>query len=205
MRSGSISRAARCSVSSTEGDYPARVEATQDRAEALRDADFVLITILASPLARLAKRYRDPQTYGVDTNIGDTRGPSGIFRALRTIPVMLDIARDIERYCPAAYVLNYTNPMVMLCRAIEHGDPGQPGWALPQRATDVGDAGEMDWRADGGGDVHLRRHQPPGLVLDLQWKGEDAYPLIQEAVTGRPRSTTRNRCETSSSWHWGTT
>ena len=60
-----------------------------------------------------------PKKYGVDINIGDTRGPSGIFRALRTIPVMLDICRDMERYCPDAILLNYTNPMAMLCRAMQ--------------------------------------------------------------------------------------
>ena len=56
--------------------------------------------------------------YGVDVNVGDTRGVSGIFRALRSIPVMVDIAKDVECYCPNALMLNYTNPMAMLCRAI---------------------------------------------------------------------------------------
>ena len=57
--------------------------------------------------------------YGVDINVGDTRGPAGIFRALRTIPVMLDICRDLERLCPKAILLNYTNPLAMLCKAIQ--------------------------------------------------------------------------------------
>src|SRR5690606_37935197 len=60
-----------------------------------------------------------PKTYGVDTNVGDTRGVSGILRALRTIPVMVGIAKDMERYCPDATMLNYTNPMAMLCRAMQ--------------------------------------------------------------------------------------
>src|SRR5512140_2795575 len=98
-----------------QGKRPARVEATLDRAKALDGADAVLCTILASPLEVWRTDIEIPKKYGVDTNIGDTRGPSGVFRALRTIPVMLDIARDIERYCPDAYFLNYTNPMVMLC------------------------------------------------------------------------------------------
>ena len=55
-----------------------------------------------------------PKKYGVDICVGDTRGPSGIFRFLRTAPVMLDIIRDVERLCPNAIVLNYTNPMAML-------------------------------------------------------------------------------------------
>jgi alpha-galactosidase len=101
------------------GNYPAKVEATMDRAEALKDADVVLVTILAGGLDVWRHDIEIPKKYGIDTNIGDTRGPSGIFRALRTIPVMLGIARDMERLCPDATMLNYTNPMVMLCRAMQ--------------------------------------------------------------------------------------
>ena len=54
----------------------------------------------------------------MDINIGDSRGPAGIIRFLRTLPVMLDIVRDMERYCPEATLLNFTNPMAMLCRGI---------------------------------------------------------------------------------------
>ena len=90
-----------------------------------------------------------PKKYGVDINIGDTRGPSGIFRGMRTIPVMLDIARDMERLCPDATMLNYTNPMVMLCRAMQRETDIQADRAVPQRAGDGGDAGRLDRRADG--------------------------------------------------------
>src|SRR5512147_1721551 len=100
------------------GNYPAKVTATLDRVEALRDADVVLTTILAGGTEVWRKDIEIPKKYGVDTNIGDTRGPSGVFRALRTIPVMVDICRDIERLCPDAWLLNYTNPMAMLCRAM---------------------------------------------------------------------------------------
>jgi alpha-galactosidase len=101
------------------GHYPARVEATLDRAEALKGADVVLCTILAGGVNVWRHDIEIPKKYGVDTCVGDTRGPSGIFRALRTIPVMLDIVKDMERYCPDAVLLNYTNPMAMLCRAMQ--------------------------------------------------------------------------------------
>ncbi|MFH1022193.1 MAG: alpha-galactosidase [Planctomycetota bacterium] len=106
------------------GGYPARVEAHLDRRKALPGADFVVCTILAGGVQVWRHDIEIPMKYGVDINIGDTRGVAGIFRALRTVPVMRDIARDIERFCPDALLLNYTNPMAMLCRAM-------------QRATDV--------------------------------------------------------------------
>ncbi len=81
------------------GNYPAQVEATLDRAEAPKDADFVLVTILAGGTDIWRYDIEIPKQYGIDINIGDTRGPAGIFRALRTIPVMLEVARDMERYC----------------------------------------------------------------------------------------------------------
>ena len=96
------------------GHYPAKVTATMNRAEALEGADAVLVTILAGAVDVWQHDILIPKQYGVDINIGDTRGPSGIFRALRTIPVMLGIAHDMERYCPDATMLNYTNPMAML-------------------------------------------------------------------------------------------
>ncbi|MGB2821788.1 MAG: alpha-galactosidase [Phycisphaerae bacterium] len=101
------------------GDYPATVTATTDRREVLKGADAVLVTILCGNVRIWQHDILIPKKYGVDINIGDTRGPSGIFRALRTIPTMLDICRDMEELCPDAIMLNYTNPMAMLCHAMQ--------------------------------------------------------------------------------------
>ena len=106
-----------------EGEYPAKVIATTDRVEALKDADGVVITILQGGVHVWRYDVEIPKKYGIDINVGDTRGPAGIFRALRTIPVMLDICKDIDQYCPKAIVLNYTNPMAMLCRAMQSEYP----------------------------------------------------------------------------------
>src|SRR4030042_5356245 len=102
----------------SKAKYPARVIATLDRAEALKEADVVLTTILAGSTDVWRHDIEIPKKYGVDTNVGDTRGPSGIFRFLRTINPMLDIVCDMEKYCPKAVLLNYPNPMAMLCRAV---------------------------------------------------------------------------------------
>ncbi len=80
------------------GKYPAKVVATTDQAEALKGADGVVCTILQGGVDVFRLDLEIPKKYGVDINVGDTRGPSGIFRALRTIPVMLNICKDIDRY-----------------------------------------------------------------------------------------------------------
>jgi alpha-galactosidase len=108
-----------CKTIVERGNYPAKVIATMDRAEALKGADAVLCTILAGDVSIWQHDILIPRKYGIDTNVGDTRSVSGIFRALRTIPVMLSIVKDMERYCPNAILLNYTNPMAMLCRAMQ--------------------------------------------------------------------------------------
>ena len=116
-RLGYITRAVKKIVAA--GNYPANVISTTSRAEALKGADAVICTILSGGIDIWRYDILIPKKYGIDINVGDTRGPSGIFRALRTIPVMLDICKDIERYCPNAIFLNYTNPMAMLCHAMQ--------------------------------------------------------------------------------------
>ena len=104
-----------CRRIAEEGKYPATIIATQDRKEALTGADGVVTTILHGAVDVWQHDILIPKKYGVDTNVGDTRGPSGIFRYLRTINPILEIAADIDRYCPNAVYLNYTNPMAMRC------------------------------------------------------------------------------------------
>ena len=120
-RLGYITRAVKRIIK--EGNYPASVISTLNRRESLEGADGVVITILSGGVHVLRHDVEIPKKYGVDINIGDTRGPAGIFRFLRTAPDMLDIVRDAEKYCPEAVILNYTNPMAMLCRYIQEVSP----------------------------------------------------------------------------------
>jgi alpha-galactosidase len=96
----------------------AKVIATTDRREALRGADYVVVMIQAGGVAEFRQDYEIPLKYGVDQCIGDTLGPGGVFRALRHIPALLDIARDMRELCPNALLLNYANPMAMCCWAL---------------------------------------------------------------------------------------
>jgi len=164
------------------GHYPAKVEATMDRIEALQGADFVLVTILVGETEIWRYDIEIPKKYGVDTNVGDTRGPSGIFRALRTIPVMVSIIKDMERYCPNAIMLNYTNPMAMLCRALQRvSDIPVTGLCHSVQGT-----AEMlaKWIAAPMEEITYTcagiNHQ--AWYLKYDWNGKNAYPLIRQAM-----------------------
>ena len=165
------------------GGYPATVTATTDRVEALKGADGVLCTILSGDVEVWKYDVLIPKKYGIDINVGDTRGPAGIFRALRTIPVMLDICADIEKYCPNAVFLNYTNPMAMLCRAMQEKFPklkitglchSVQGTARMLAKWVGADPREVTYTCAGV------NHQ--AFYLDLKWNGKDMYPMLREAM-----------------------
>ena len=101
-----------------ENNFPATVWSTLDRREALKDADYVIVMIQVGGVEAFGFDYEIPLRYGVDQCIGDSLGPGGVFRGLRTIPVLLDIARDMEELCPDAIMLNYANPMAAVCFAL---------------------------------------------------------------------------------------
>ncbi|MHB8089377.1 MAG: alpha-galactosidase [Anaerolineaceae bacterium] len=168
------------------GNYPAKVTATLDRVEALRDADVVLTTILAGQTDVWRHDIEIPKKYGVDINVGDTRGPSGIFRFQRTINPMMDIVRDMERVCPKAILLNYTNPMAMLCGAIQRSSfISTTGLCHSVQGT----AQMLGWWI--GASVDEITYTCAGInhqawYLDFKVNGEDAYPLIHKAITENP-------------------
>jgi alpha-galactosidase len=165
-----------------EGHYPATVVTTLDRVEALRGADYVIVTILAGATEVWRHDIEIPARYGVDMNVGDTRSVSGIFRALRTIPVMVDIARDMERLCPRALLINYTNPMAMLCRAIDR----TTSIAVTGLCHSVQGTAEMLARWIGA-PMNEISYTCAGInhmawYLRYEWNGQDAYPLIRNEM-----------------------
>jgi alpha-galactosidase len=101
-----------------QNGLPARVWVTTDRRAALKGADYVIATFQVGGLSAYQQDYAVPMKHGVDQCIGDTLGPGGVFRALRSIPVALEMARDMEELCPNALLLNYVNPMAMICWAL---------------------------------------------------------------------------------------
>jgi len=164
------------------GNYPAKIEATMDRKKALKGADVVLCTILAGGVEVWRHDIEIPKKYGVNINIGDTRGVAGIFRALRTIPVMRSICKDMERYCPKGVLLNYTNPMAMLCRAMQrkshikltglcHSVQGTAGMLARWINTPMD---QITYVCAG------INHQ--SWYIEFKKNGKDVYPLVRKAL-----------------------
>lgn len=159
-----------------------KVTATQSRAEALKDADGVLCTVFNGDIDIWQYDILIPKKYGVDINIGDTRSVSGIFRALRNIPLMLDICRDVKKYCPKAVFLNYTNPMSMLCGAMQkYADVEVTGLCHSVQGT-IKMLGE--WLNIPYNEITYLckgiNHQ--AFYTVLEHNGEDLYPKLRELM-----------------------
>lgn len=86
--------------------------------EVLQGADFVIISILPGTFDEMESDVHAPEKYGIYQSVGDTSGPGGIIRAMRTIPMYEEFAESIKEYCPNAWVINYTNPMTLCVRAL---------------------------------------------------------------------------------------
>ena len=115
----------------------ARIETTTDRRKSLTGADYVLTTIRVGDT--FERDIDIPRKYGIDQAVGDTVGPGGVFKALRTVPVLIDMAQDIDDVATNATLLNYTNPMAMACWGITSEADVPDDRALSQRPAD--DAG----------------------------------------------------------------
>jgi len=160
----------------------ARAEATTDRLEAVRDADYVITTFQQGGLDAYKLDIEIPQRYGVEQCVGDTLGPGGVFRALRTIPVLLDLCDDMDNVAPDALLINYVNPMAANCWAVDAAT-GRPYVGL---CHSVQGTSEMMARWI---DVPYEEvaflcaginHQ--AWVLDFRRGKQDVYPQIWQAI-----------------------
>ncbi len=162
----------------------AQVEATTDRRESVQGADYVITTFQQGGLDAYALDIEIPQRYGVEQCVGDTLGPGGVFRALRTIPVLIDLCRDMDDVAPDALLLNYVNPMAANCWAVDAAT-GRPFVGL---CHSVQGTSEMlaHWIGVPYDEVVFLcagiNHQAWFLEFRRGHDSEDLYPLIWEAI-----------------------
>jgi len=175
---------------------PATIEAHLDRRAALEGCDHVIIMVQVGGHPATLIDFDVPNRYGLRQTIGDTLGVGGIFRALRTIPVMQGIAADMAELCPAAWMLNYTNPMAMLCWATYAGTPVSRVVGLchsVQHTTrQLAEAVDVPYEQVDylGAGVN---HQ--AWILRFARNGEDLYPLLDAVIERDPELRRRVRVE----------
>jgi alpha-galactosidase len=158
---------------------PATVEATVDRRRALDGADYVVTAFQVGGLhPATVVDFEVPKRFGLRQTIGDTLGIGGIMRGLRTIPVLLDVCRDIEEVCPDALLLQYMNPMAMLCWAVaEAGSVRTVGLCHSVQHTAKRLAGAMGIPPDEL-DYEVAGINHLAFFLRLERAGEDMYPAL---------------------------
>jgi len=163
-------------------DLGARIEATLDRQQAVEGADYVITTFQQGGLEAYRLDIEIPERYGVGQCVGDTLGPGGVFRALRTIPVLLDLCDDMDHLAPDALLLNYVNPMAANCWAVAAAT-GRPHVGL---CHSVQGTSRMlaRWCEVPYEDVIFAcagiNHQ--AWFLDFRTKQGDLYPTLWEAI-----------------------
>jgi alpha-galactosidase len=159
-----------------------RIEASLDRTEILPGADFVINTVQVGGYPATQVDFDIPARYGIEYTIADTVGVGGVMRGLRSIPVMLEIAQQMERYCPQAWLLNYTNPMSMLVWAASKATPIKV----------LGLCHSVFWTIHGlaewlGVPFEEIRYRTAGInhiawVLALHRGDTDLYPLLRQKI-----------------------
>ncbi len=164
------------------------IETRTSLEEALRGAEFVVVTITTGGLDTMELDIEIPKKYGIYQSVGDTVGPGGLSRALRNVPVMAEIARTMDRICPDAWMLNLTNPMTVLTRIV----------GMVSGIKVVGLCHELMgvrgalMRLFGGSvdDYELRVAGVNHLIwlLDLKIRGQDGFVLLKEHIRngGKP-------------------
>lgn len=164
-------------------DINPTIEATDNRREALQNADYVITMIqVAGYKPGTVIDFEIPEKYGLRQTIADTLGIGGIMRGLRTVPVMLEICRDMEELCPNALLLNYVNPMSIICWALSRLTPikmvglchSVQGTA-EQLADDINiPIEEINYTC--AGINHM------AFYLNFKHDGKDLYPQIRQVI-----------------------
>ncbi|MBO0785030.1 MAG: alpha-glucosidase/alpha-galactosidase [Actinobacteria bacterium] len=172
------------------------VTATPDRREALRDANYVINEVQVGGYDATRLDFDIPARYGLRQTIADTIGIGGIFRGLRTIPVVLELARDMAAVCPDAYLLSYSNPMAMLPWAVYEGTDFNRVYGLCHSVRDTQQflAGLV------GADQDQVRFLTAGFnhqafVLRFEQDGHSLYPKLREVIDSSPELQRRVRVE----------
>lgn len=159
------------------------IKSYMDRKEALRGARYVINAIqVGGYRPATVIDFEIPKKYGLKQTIGDTLGIGGIFRALRTVPVLFDIARDMQEVCPDAWFFNYSNPMAMLSGAMQRYTDIRTVGLCHSVQTCAGELLKLAGEDEEGIDYKIAGINHMAWLLELKRHGSDIYPSVKERV-----------------------
>ncbi len=159
-----------------------KITATKNRKQVMKNADYIINCIEVSGVDCVRFDNDIPLKYGVDQCIGDTIGPGGLFKALRTVPVFLEVLKDVEKFCPDALVLNYTNPMSIMCLSARRASSAKViGLCHSVQGTShllakYAEVPYQELRWECGGINHL------AWFTKLEHHGKSLYPVLQKKI-----------------------
>ena len=172
-----------------------RIEVASDWKDALPAADFVVLSFAVDTVRYRGLDCQISEKYGLRMCSGDTIGPGGIFRAMRELPVILDCAADIEKYCPNAWVINYINPSAVNGMALARYRPRLKSFALCDslhmphvkakyavRAGIIPDISEWTEEIDAEFDLRIAGVNHFTWMLNAEWRGADVSGRIAESL-----------------------
>jgi alpha-galactosidase len=154
-----------------------------NRKEALKGADAILITLSTGGLDAMEQDLKIPEKYGIRATVGDTTGPGGWSRSIRNIPIFRKFAEDFEKYCPNAFIANYTNPMASLTATLQQCC-GNPSVGLCHAYFETKDViqklfGLNDWSQIS---VSIAGMNHFTWVIDFKVNKEAGYPLLRKKI-----------------------
>lgn len=170
--------------------------AVKDIKEALIDSDFVMLSVLPGTFDEMESDVHLPEEYGIYQSVGDTVGPGGIVRALRTIPIYEGFAKAIKEYCPDAWVINFTNPMTMCVRTLYKVFPEIKAFGCCHEVFATERMFAKFYKEKYG--VQLNRDDVKLNVLGVNhftwvdkayYKTEDLFPLLDDFIARNPKGT----------------
>ncbi|MFO7958701.1 MAG: alpha-galactosidase [Candidatus Brocadiia bacterium] len=166
------------------------VSAHRKMGPALDGADFVIMAIQPGPITMMASDIDIPKEYGILQTVGDTAGPAGLVRSLRTVPIYTDYAHAVMEHCPDAWVMNCTNPMATCVAALYAAEPDIKAFGychevfhtqrhladLVQEHFGVESVPRQDIRVEVTGVNHFT------LAMSAWWNGHDLWPLLEKRI-----------------------
>lgn len=174
------------SLPESQGQW--RYDAVDTLEDALRGADFAIISIVPGTFDEMASDVHTPEKYGIYQSVGDTVGPGGMIRALRVIPIYVQIAEALKAFCPEAWVINYTNPMTLCTRTLYEVFPEVKAFGCCHEVFEVQKL-LADMLADLKGITVIHREEIKTNVLGInhftwmdraEYDGMDLLPLYKE-------------------------